>query len=213
MCGEHTVSTSKATNCLGSSPRVRGTRVVLLGSDQHRGIIPACAGNTRTPSLPASHSRDHPRVCGEHALLGKLIDFEAGSSPRVRGTRLRHFSFSRRAGIIPACAGNTLLGLLLLPSYWDHPRVCGEHPPSCSMLIVELGSSPRVRGTPTMPKRTWSKNGIIPACAGNTASQLSPCEDSGDHPRVCGEHMMTRDVKDLDLGSSPRVRGTPHLDR
>ncbi len=32
------------------------------------------------------------------------------------------------AGIIPACAGNTVRGHDLVVHHRDHPRVCGEHP-------------------------------------------------------------------------------------
>ena len=49
---------------------------------------------------------------------------------------------------------------------------------------------------------------IIPAYAGNTAVKSSGVLESGDHPRVCGEH-RTNLAKTADRqGSSPRMRGT-----
>ena len=46
MCGEHRFKDKKTQKEWGSSPHVRGTlRVGVLGGE-HRGIIPACAGNT-----------------------------------------------------------------------------------------------------------------------------------------------------------------------
>ncbi|EEP20769.1 hypothetical protein BIFANG_03339 [Bifidobacterium angulatum DSM 20098 = JCM 7096] len=51
--------------------------------------------------------------------------------------------------------------------------------------------------------------GIIPACAGNTAVGPPRSGFSWDHPRVCGEHLADVLAHYDDPGSSPRVRGTP----
>ena len=53
--------------------------------------------------------------------------------------------------------------------------------------------------------------GIIPAYAGNTPSQCRNHPTVRDHPRVCGEHRLSRLVATLTRGSSPRMRGTPDL--
>ena len=50
--------------------------------------------------------------------------------------------------------------------------------------------------------------GIIPAYAGNTYVQTSDINLTGDHPRVCGEHLNTVGVIGTTVGSSPRMRGT-----
>ena len=50
--------------------------------------------------------------------------------------------------------------------------------------------------------------GIIPACAGNTGGKLSKDQISGDHPRMCGEHHQPVKLQNIELGSSPHVRGT-----
>lgn len=47
-----------------------------------------------------------------NALVGKVrqderAKYAGGSSPRVRGTRLKTLGEDGRSGIIPACAGNT----------------------------------------------------------------------------------------------------------
>ena len=73
----------------GSSPRIRGTRPVFLLDRLHDGIIPAYAGNTSLPRPYSTRSRDHPRVCGEHPAAMRSIGEVWGSSPRMRGTRLR----------------------------------------------------------------------------------------------------------------------------
>ena len=133
----------------GSSPRVRGTLFKDAGCTVGAGIIPACAGNTTVSKTSRRRSGDHPRVCGEHRdqILQNLRDL--GSSPRVRGTLLRHEGLKILAGIIPACAGNTGKHSPLVRFLRDHPRVCGEHPLDIIQELFALGSSPRVRGTQT----------------------------------------------------------------
>ncbi len=132
----------------GSSPRMRGTHLVVREVVLMAGIIPAYAGNTWSWWCSASIPWDHPRVCGEH--LGCLVG-------RVDG-----------GGIIPAYAGNTS-GMRLAHSHWrdhprvcgehkiknatalakgDHPRVCGEHYDPARPRQAAAGSSPRMRGTP-----------------------------------------------------------------
>ena len=168
MCGEHAIAASRFATTMGSSPRVRGTHHRAEGSVVLVGIIPACAGNTTSTVHIAGATRDHPRVCGEHKTIGGEVNGVTGSSPRVRGTRVRCDFRIRPNGIIPACAGNT--GDVERGAFdvRDHPRVCGEHPSRILEDETSLGSSPRVRGTPEVDNVKPMYLGIIPACAGNT---------------------------------------------
>ena len=193
---------------LGSSPRVRGTLAAAFNIDKVNGIIPACAGNTSTPSDPPLHRRDHPRVCGEHLEVPSQQGLFSGSSPRVRGTPGGARRENHRIGIIPACAGNTLITGESMVYPRDHPRVCGEHLSNGQIGARHLGSSPRVRGTPYLPLQIIQRLGIIPACAGNTYDRASKQPVRRDHPRVCGEHSAYGAVSVNISGSSPRVRGT-----
>ena len=168
MCGEHYTDAELDQIKQGSSPRVRGTLALGLARGVLRGIIPACAGNTRSRRSRCARSRDHPRVCGEHAVLGQEVLARRGSSPRVRGTRsITHCSFLV-SGIIPACAGNTRRFRGRPDRRRDHPRVCGEHFGFELDTGGDWGSSPRVRGTPEDVSNDFRVLGIIPACAGNT---------------------------------------------
>ena len=175
-----------------------------------------------------SPRRDHPRVCGEHPHKAIADSGFPGSSPRVRGTRCSFRRGTRTIGIIPACAGNTVLlcGHFLLLR--DHPRVCGEHRRLAAARRSTRGSSPRVRGTPALIVLDYATGGIIPACAGNThghdvrgglrgiipacagntTGSFPPAWCRWDHPRVCGEHVFTIPGHIPAWGSSPRVRGT-----
>ena len=49
---------------LGSSPRVRGRLCNLCRFRPHRGLIPACAGQTRELGSFDRGATAHPRVCG-----------------------------------------------------------------------------------------------------------------------------------------------------
>ena len=71
VCGEHISSTCNSMTVRGSSPRMRGTLVRVLGLACSAGIIPAYAGNTCLISRIGNCTRDHPRVCGEHHRLEK----------------------------------------------------------------------------------------------------------------------------------------------
>ena len=189
MCGEHRRLFCWASLQLGSSPHVRGTLDDRGHDREQTGIIPACAGNTCARSAAMRRTWDHPRMCGEHQSTDPLALAQQGSSPHVRGT-LHHAGIDgHRAGIIPACAGNTRMTALPRPSTRDHPRMCGEHPlVFCGSLPVR-GSSPHVRGTLTLlpPVRACCR--IIPACAGNTQPSPFSHVEAWDHPRMCGEHL------------------------
>ena len=65
-----------------------------------------------------------------------------------------------------------------------------------------------MRGTHQRQGEGRDNPGIIPAYAGNT--DILPLSARGyrDHPRVCGEHMMSLRFMPCDPGSSPRMRGT-----
>ena len=226
----------------GSSPRVRGTPENRRIHVRRLGIIPACAGNTNARKRWRCVRRDHPRVCGEHLTQHVEAVEAAGSSPRVRGTLSRASTATSWSRIIPACAGNTCRSGNAAPSRRDHPRVCGEHNLIKSFVDGKTGSSPRVRGTPRTNRPHNLMPGIIPACAGNTQSLLlfgcrivdaevvdefgiipacagnthcmTPTSAvSWDHPRVCGEHVITSANKAEASGSSPRVRGTLRIVR
>ena len=142
-----------------SSPRARLT-----------GIIPAYAGNTKPMLIWWMSPRDHPRVCGEHRLIGGRRHGAVGSSPRMRGTPLGNADLSGANLIIPAYAGNTSWRCGSRCRAWDHPRVCGEHTMRNFPYLRDEGSSPRMRGTLGLIHGSIGNAGIIPAYAGNTCS-------------------------------------------
>ena len=188
VCGEHADVARDDDGEAGSSPRVRGTQLMLGEAPFQQRFIPACAGNTMASPFARPPGTVHPRVCGEHV----------SSRTRV----LLAFRF------IPACAGNTVA----MHSYESagpvHPRVCGEHGAVGEGRYTSIGSSPRVRGTLGGVGDLRPFRRFIPACAGNTAARSRLRTVSPVHPRVCGEHGTTPSGNNASNGSSPRVRGT-----
>ena len=207
MCGEHVGQVCRVGGVAGPSPRVRGAprleRVVSLIA----GTIPACAGSTISPAGRTGRPRDHPRVCGEHAVASLGSAAFGGPSPRVRGALTCPVNLHTFPGTIPACAGSTNQRRRACSRLRDHPRVCGEHPELGLQAGAGLGPSPRVRGAPwsVNPHRRWK--GTIPACAGSTAATRCCGCAARDHPRVCGEHSLTTALLPWASGPSPRVRG------
>ena len=209
MCGEHAESTGVVCCPLGSSPHVRGARCRAVRAVHPHGIIPACAGSTSSTSNWTCGSRDHPRMCGEHPHMPRNKSSSEGSSPHVRGARVPSVMSRVRHGIIPACAGSTSSGHVLERTYRDHPRMCGEHPFQDLRVMTAVGSSPHVRGARYQSVRLVTELGIIPACAGSTPAKTLSSAQRGDHPRMCGEHILAVSSAEALEGSSPHVRGAP----
>ena len=174
-----------------------------------QGIIPALAGNTKTPTFFKSACRDHPRACGEHVEELDRFMSQQGSSPRLRGTLLIAFLGIMLFGIIPALAGNTRYCRQYMATVGDHPRACGEHATDANAMLPIKGSSPRLRGTRALLAMSVNRVGIIPALAGNTVDVHRSSLMMRDHPRACGEHHWALRSRSPWTGSSPRLRGTP----
>ena len=147
---------------------MRGKRRRHVGGGHGLRNIPAYAGKTCAPPLRAYGCWEHPRVCGENVSPTPLAQFEWGTSPRMRGKRLRPALFAIENGNIPAYAGKTFALYLWVLGFQEHPRVCGktrpcsimgsnwsEHPRVCGENLhagdkrqVRGGTSPRMRGKP-----------------------------------------------------------------
>ena len=177
-------------------------------TDRSKGrIIPAYAGSTKRATFTDHVTADHPRVCGEHEGHHHQGGQRQGSSPRMRGALRRKLKDPTITGIIPAYAGSTVSGIAGHPTGWDHPRVCGEHDGRNRSRGDRRGSSPRMRGAHAAHLGRVAWPGIIPAYAGSTTSATTIMPNSGDHPRVCGEHTGHPVGQVGGEGSSPRMRG------
>ena len=187
---------------------MRGSLLHPFRLSDNVGIIPAHAGLTFLRFAPLVSRGDHPRACGAHSNMENMSLYEQGSSPRMRGSPQTASDEKIVDGIIPAHAGLTPASSSARTASWDHPRACGAHRPACSAPPGLSGSSPRMRGSPSLFIGALDEEGIIPAHAGLTSrmSRLTRC--SRDHPRACGAHHRSTLQIFAPLGSSPRMRGS-----
>ena len=187
---------------------MRGTPSHHSSAAFSSGLIPTYAGNTVAVKEEAAPARAHPHVCGEHPLSSILRIQVPGSSPRMRGTRFQRFRRLVLRGLIPTYAGNTHVRVARRADDRAHPHVCGEHNPWNNGTGRTMGSSPRMRGTPSLIASRLSILGLIPTYAGNTPSARRLSAMSRAHPHVCGEHLRSFARTFSPSGSSPRMRGT-----
>ena len=133
-----------------------------------RRIIPARAGFTPAPSPPTTACADHPRsrgVYGARAAARTRLD---GSSPLARGLPWTARQRAVLAGIIPARAGFTQDGEVIIDRLTDHPRSRGVYIGGLGEAGDDSGSSPLARGLPRSRRGRRTRRRIIPARAGFT---------------------------------------------
>ena len=173
-------------------PRVCGElgRPHPPGRERQR-FIPACAGNSkaRRPRRPRA----------------------AGSSPRVRGTRMDGPIPPANISVHPRVCGELAAWLSAGAGTGAvHPRVCGELEDAVGVASALCGSSPRVRGTPQFPTLLHHISRFIPACAGNSKCRTCwPAPFARFIPACAGNSPRSMLASAAFAGSSPRVRGTP----
>ena len=219
----------------GSSPLARGLQEIAVNAAVTTRIIPARAGFTVGGRRRPLRAGDHPRSRGVYWVRWVPAREARGSSPLARGLPTSGGTGSTTAGIIPARAGFTRLGLRRLDRRRDHPRSrgvyasssgtgasSGDHPRSrgvyrhrASRRSRSSGSSPLARGLPPDGAHPSPHLRIIPARAGFTGSGCAATPSPPDHPRSRGVYFARGSAKKWPLGSSPLARGLrarrPHL--
>ncbi len=106
-CGANCLRIPSRGRAVGSSPRVRGKHSLSELITLPRRIIPARAGQTRSPVPEHRVPTDHPRACG--------------ANEQGRG------DIGHAARIIPARAGQTDIHGRQQRFRSDHPRACGAN--------------------------------------------------------------------------------------
>ena len=94
---------------------------------------------------------------------------------------------------------------------WDHPRLCGEKCEMPSTAFLYLGSPPPMRGKARNTARFHRKTRITPAYAGKSKEFLKRMDEYGDHPRLCGEKLLSAVTSATTRGSPPPMRGKVFL--
>jgi len=171
-CGERLFRRDLNGRHNGSSPRLRGTRQLDIGSLERGRFIPAPAGNARASAIAADTCAVHPRACGERPSAAPICMMIGGSSPRLRGTQELPIKALKGMRFIPAPAGNARPPRSSACRTSVHPRACGERPPAAADSASASGSSPRLRGTLLGIQAHTSKSRFIPAPAGNAGPRI-----------------------------------------
>ena len=87
-CGAYSDKDTEKIWVAGSSPPMRGLLTNFNQSLSFKGIIPAHAGLTSSPSDYLRLFRDHPRPCGAYITKSAQGCAMPGSSPPMRGLRV-----------------------------------------------------------------------------------------------------------------------------
>ena len=110
------------------------------------GIIPTRVGTSDMLVASSRSCRDHPHACGDKSFSFFVLCPAQGSSPRVWGqghlrNRRRH-----KKRIIPTRMGTRTSSQSPETQEKDHPHAYGDKEKLFILLLIELGSSPRVWG-------------------------------------------------------------------
>ena len=125
----------------------------------------------------------------------------------MRGKEGDQTAARRPPGITPAYAGKSSPKRSKHHETRDHPRVCGEKLPRLLSLALASGSPPRMRGKESKSTKYGTTDRITPAYAGKSCAFFVQRVQCGDHPRVCGEKVLSRKIFADRPGSPPRMRG------
>ena len=108
---------------------------------------------------------------------------------------------------IPAHAGKTQRWYQHFHGFAEHPRACGENPPSTPIRPLAPGTSPRMRGKLNINNHIPLSFRNIPAHAGKTRVPSLAIASRTEHPRACGENTHRDHRCSQARGTSPRMRG------
>ena len=112
-CGEKLVQLLRLFREPGSPPHMRGKENHDDRKGNAEGITPAHAGKRSWFVVLPLSCRDHPRTCGEKAIVFVVVGIVQGSPPHMRGKVTPILLIKRRSGITPAHAGKRLVRYLL----------------------------------------------------------------------------------------------------
>ena len=105
---------------------MRGKDLIADMDNPRKRITPAYAGKSDALATAIADLPDHPRLCGEKHITGRLCADPEGSPPPMRGKACDKRKFRRGIRITPAYAGKSSSRVLNGTFLKDHPRLCGE---------------------------------------------------------------------------------------
>ena len=185
-CGGTIPGTFRILPIRGLSPRLRGNDFRNQFLEGIQRSIPALAGERPGESVRGNVSGVYPRACGGTLVsLGKVRPW-LGLSPRLRGNDRTAFSNRLIPGSIPALAGERCTSNSSLYNRRVYPRACGGTVRAKTMSYFQRGLSPRLRGNGMDAKNLLTREGSIPALAGERYEVLDESGIVGVYPRACG---------------------------
>ena len=110
-------------------------------------------------------------------------------------------------GITPAYAGKRSTRKPKNSGKRDHPRLCGEKLSVGLCSDKMTGSPPPMRGKAYHPHYHLLLLGITPAYAGKSGYTRQRTSGRWDHPRLCGEKQLQKNIPINVPGSPPPMRG------
>ena len=176
-------------------------------------VLPAQAGVFPWPSCWPPPGTRPPRAGGGLPTLFGSGRAGTGSSPRRRGSSLRHGGGGSLGRVLPAQAG-VFRGTGPPRSLRPSPPRAGGGLPSLSRLDRIGGrSSPRRRGSSGIIAGRLGSLSVLPAQAG--VFRCPVCRNSSTHrpPRAGGGLPLVRDTANANPTSSPRRRGSSRTGR
>ena len=186
---------------------MRGKERRKLKEDSEVRITPAYAGKSPSTRSAGRCMQDHPRLCGEKSALTAETIAGAGSPPPMRGKVLKQQSLLLMKRITPAYAGKSGYTRRRTSGRWDHPRLCGEKKYKETKEQWQAGSPPPMRGKAYHPHYHLLLLGITPAYAGKSGYTRQRTSGRWDHPRLCGEKQLQKNIPINVPGSPPPMRG------
>ena len=145
---------------------MRGKAAVISPSKKFRRITPAYAGKSKCSGSTVTHTRDHPRLCGEKMVFCAGVGCWWGSPPPMRGKDKNDDFGVQQIGITPAYAGKSIVERRCKSQWRDHPRLCGEKVSAVGVFSPFNGSPPPMRGKGEAPDLSYHTERITPAYAG-----------------------------------------------
>ena len=186
---------------------MRGKAFAARNTSEVGRITPAYAGKRMLGRMFLVVFQDHPRLCGEKTELPCNAFVIAGSPPPMRGKVVNGFTTIVNDRITPAYAGKSRDRPFLKWRSWDHPRLCGEKFLKDFEYTLAAGSPPPMRGKGGVNVKFSAQFGITPAYAGKRIDTVQHGRFDQDHPRLCGEKVLSTPKAAYPIGSPPPMRG------
>ena len=174
-----------------------------VGSSPYTRGAPGCV------TRDARRNRDHPRIRGEHRQVAAQPTRPAGIIPAYAGSTIEGIdATSKFLGSSPHTRGTPSADRRSCRARGDHPRIRGEHAADGADVAVEGGIIPACAGnTATWRLKLALRPGSSPHTRGTPRPRRLTRNPRRDHPRIRGEHVLAHHAAVLALGIIPAYAG------